>query len=178
MIKNQLPRIIGTFSITLVIYSGSLSAEDTNEHPAIENCGANTEVCHAIIDERRGLLDEISDSIDVVAGMAKKKIDFDTEAAKNAADTLAQNSEKLATELMWPAGSDSKGSGHEKTRAKASIWNDGKTEDAFLEIFSTLNAASVVLTQNVDSLDSLRSSLGAVGKTCKQCHTDYRGKRR
>ena len=106
-------------------------------------------------------------------GMAKGKIDYDAEMAKKLAGNL-----KLMLDLdngrAWAPGSDNeKYAG--KTRALPKIWTTyPEIADYGKKFAMAVNELAAVAG---DGRDALKSKIGAVGKSCKSCHDDFREKK-
>lgn len=106
-------------------------------------------------------------------GMAKGKIDYDAEMAKKLAGNL-----KLLLALdngrAW-----AKGSGNEnyagKTTALPTIWTTypeiGEYGKKYVMAVNELAAVAG------DGRDALKSKIGALGKSCKGCHDEFREKK-
>ncbi|MBX2885548.1 MAG: cytochrome c [Granulosicoccus sp.] len=105
-------------------------------------------------------------------GMAKGDIEYDAELASTMANNL-NTVVNLNNGAMWPADSDNtKRKG--KTRAKPNIWAADSKIGEKSKALKT--AAADVAAVAGDGLDALKSKIGAVGKSCKGCHDDYRAK--
>ncbi len=101
--------------------------------------------------------------------MAKGKRPFDAAAAQAYANDLAA----IATlDLVrgFPEGSE-KGT----TRAKPGIWSN---KDDFAQRWQAFGEATVKLQSAANSGDAgqVAAQVGAVGKTCKGCHDEYKAK--
>ena len=103
-------------------------------------------------------------------GMAKGKIDYDSELASTLAANL-QALSQLNNGTMWPDGSDNV-SYEGETRALPEIWTTypkvGEANQAWADAVAALVPAAG------SSLDELRDKIGAVGEGCKGCHDDFR----
>jgi len=80
----------------------------------------------------------------------------------------------LGQSAYWPEGSD-KGNSENKTRALPEIWESFSDFESKLQ--DLRDASAVLAAEAGNGPDALKDSMGDVGKTCKACHTDYRGKR-
>jgi cytochrome c556 len=103
-------------------------------------------------------------------GMAKGKIDYDAEMAKKLAGNL-----KLMLDLdngrAWAQGSDNKNYAG-KTRALPEIWTTyPEIADYGKKYVMAVNELAAVAG---DGRDALKSKIGAVGKSCKGCHDEFR----
>ena len=103
-------------------------------------------------------------------GMAKGKIDYDAEMANKLAGNL-----KLMLDLdngrAWAQGSDNeKYAG--KTRALPETWTTyPEIADYGKKYVMAVNELAAVAG---DGQDALKSKIGAVGKSCKGCHDEFR----
>jgi cytochrome c556 len=114
-------------------------------------------------------------SAGVLGDMAKGKIEYDAELAKELAGNL-NAAANLGQSAFWPAGSDNSNPENLKNRALPKIW---ETFPAIGENAQELkDAAAVLAAEAGNGIDALRGSMGAVGKSCKGCHDEYRAKKR
>lgn len=101
-----------------------------------------------------------------IAAMASGKVPFDAKAAADNA-ALVETLSKLPFVAFIP-GTD-KG----KTQADPAIWKEMDTFKAnaskMQEEVTKLNAAA-----RGGNLDQIKAAVGAVGRSCKSCHDDYR----
>ena len=109
-----------------------------------------------------------------LGAMAKGKMEYNAKTAQAAADSLLALA-KMNTGSMWVPGSGNDKLG-DMTRAKPEIWstypdvaNKGK------DLVMALEAMVKVVGTGVDGL---RSSIGAVGKSCGGCHKPFRAKKK
>jgi cytochrome c556 len=103
-------------------------------------------------------------------GMAKGKIDYDAEMAKTLAGNL-----KLMLDLdnsrAWAKGSDNENYAG-KTRALPKIWTTyPEIADYGKKFAMAVNELAAVAG---DGRDALKSKIGALGKSCKGCHDEFR----
>lgn len=118
------------------------------------------------ITQRQHLMEETRDAVKPIGGMAKGEVAFD---AAVVAESLAVL-ERVAAEYgnYFPPGSDT---GHD-TEARPEIWTDRAGFDARLVDFADAVAAGQ--TANPQSLEELKPVAGAIFKSCKGCHENYR----
>lgn len=104
-----------------------------------------------------------------VAAMAQDKVPFDAKVAAESA-AVAEYMSKLPWAAFVP-GSDSAGG----TKAKAEIWSNAA---GFKENADKMQAemAKFSAAAKTGNLASIKSALGGVGGTCKNCHDDFRAK--
>lgn len=127
------------------------------------------------IKARQAMFQLYSFSAGVLGAMAKGEMDYNAELAQEMADNL-NAAANLGQSAFWPAGSDNSNPENMKTRALPKIW---ETFPAIGENAQELKDAVAVLAAEAgNGADALRSSMGAVGKSCKGCHDEYRAKKR
>lgn len=102
--------------------------------------------------------------------MAKGKMDYDAALASKLAGNLKLLLE-LDTSRDWPKGSDNKNY-PKKTTALPAIWTTypevGKYGKKYAAAVNEVNGVAG------KGLDALRSKIGALGKSCKGCHDEFR----
>ena len=109
-------------------------------------------------------------NLGTLGGMAKGEIEYNAEAAQAAANNMAALS-TLAQGPYWIPGTSTDELG-EETRALPKIWQSGSTAGA---IGGELAKASAALAEVAgDGQAALGGAIGAVGKTCGDCHKAYR----
>jgi cytochrome c556 len=125
----------------------------------------------AAVKARQSIMTLNAFNIGLLGGMAKGEIEYDADAATAAASNLAALS-KMDQSRMWPPGSDSETLGADVTEALPAIWaEDSKIGEAMM----TLQEAAVAMEGAAGGgLDSLRSAMGPLGKSCGGCHETYR----
>ena len=105
-------------------------------------------------------------------GMAKGKIDYDAEMAK----TLAGNMKlmlDLDTSRSWPKGSDNENYAG-KTTALPKIWTTYPEISDYGKKY--VIAVNELAAAAGNGQDELKSKIGALGKSCKGCHDEFREK--
>ena len=123
----------------------------------------------AEIEARKAFMQVVKFNMGVLGGMARGKVDYDATAAETAAKNMHLLTQMNNT-AMYPKGSDSK-SLPDETTAKPEIWSSAKIG----EIHGQWAKASATLAETAGKgLPELRANIGAVGKTCKGCHDDFR----
>ena len=102
--------------------------------------------------------------------MAKGETEYDSELA----DTLAKNmlaEFDMDNSMMWPVGSDNSVY-PEETKSLPELWQDyegsAKRGSDYVEAVRQLAEVAG------GGLESLRSAIGGLGKSCKGCHDNYR----
>ena len=99
-----------------------------------------------------------------LGAMAKGTIPFDAAAAQSSA-RLVESLSHIAWEAYTP------NSMTDRSRAKPEIWQDAAK---FNKAHDVMMAETLKLPAAVATLDGLKAQVGAVGKTCKGCHDDFR----
>lgn len=99
-----------------------------------------------------------------LAAMARGTVPFDAAAAQSSA-RLIESLSHIAWEAYTP------NSITDRSRSKPEIWQDAakfnKARDAMM-------AETLKLPAAVATLDGLKAQVGAVGRSCKACHDDFR----
>jgi len=113
--------------------------------------------------ERHQAMEQIGDAMKVLGGMAKGQRKFDAAVVKTEAGTIQERLEKAAT--LFPPGSD-----EGETKARPEVWSDRAGFDKGMK---DAQAAARAL-QAVTDEAAFRPALGALGKSCKECHDRYR----
>lgn len=118
------------------------------------------------IDARKALMKGNNDNAKIVVGMMRGQIPFDAAKVDAAFAQWAVTAEKFAA--LFPESSKTGG----KTRAAPKIWTAKADFDAKVAAFGK------AIAENRDkakaSLDGLKVAVPIVGKTCDNCHEDYR----
>jgi cytochrome c556 len=154
-----MPKItkIGLVLISLTFMAPALAANDPNEKA---------------IKARQGSMQLRSFNAGPLFGMAKGKIIYSAELASTLANNLLLES-KLNMSRAWPKGSDNvayKG----KTGTLPETWSTypevAEKSKAYVKAVEELAAVAG------NGADALKSKIGALGKSCKGCHDDFREK--
>lgn len=124
------------------------------------------------IKARQGSMQLKSFNAGPLFGMAKGKITYDAQLASTLANNLLLES-KINMARAWPKGSDNvayKG----KTGTLPEAWSTypeiAEKDKAYVKAVEELAVAAG------NGVDALRSKIGALGKSCKGCHDDFREK--
>jgi len=120
----------------------------------------------SVIKQRQDIMESNGKAMGLVGKMAKGEAPYDAKAAGDAMKSIKDSAVKFTT--LFPVGSE-KG---ENTRAKPEIWKNKKDFDDWgkqLEDDATKAQAAAA-----GGLDSMKTALAAMGKTCSGCHDDYR----
>jgi cytochrome c556 len=119
----------------------------------------------SVIKQRQDIMDKYGKAMGVVGGMAKGET-YNAKAAADAFTVIKDTSVKFAT--LFPAGTET----GENTRAKPEIWKNKKDFDDWAKHLEEDAVKAVAATAG--GLDSMKTALAAMGKTCGGCHDDYR----
>ncbi|MEO1493683.1 MAG: cytochrome c [Pseudomonadota bacterium] len=133
---------------------------------------AADEAMEKAVKARQGLFQVYAFNLGQLGAMAKGKVEFDAEAAQNAADNLLAAT-SMKGGAMWPQGSDNTGAMKGKTRAKAEAWT---TWPAIAKNSEDMVVAAKALAENAGTLDGIKANIADVGQACKACHEKYRAK--
>ena len=118
---------------------------------------------------RQGQFRIMAINLGILGGMAQGKIDYDAEAAQNAADSLVAVS-MIHPLPLWPEGSDDMSI--EGTRAQTTIWDE---REDFLAKWADFGEAAKAMQAGAGSgQEALGPLMGQVGGTCKACHDKHR----
>lgn len=125
------------------------------------------------IKARHGVMDLYAYYLGELGAMAKGAVPYDAEAASRAASNLLATV-SLDNTSMWPQGSDnSVAELKNKTRSKPEIWTTypkvAEKQEALLA------AATTMAAEAGKGVDGIKANIGAVGKSCKDCHKSFRG---
>ncbi len=115
-----------------------------------------------IVKKRMDAMKEVGVVMKELGSMARGVSDFDTTTVAKRAGDLKAHAASIPS--MFPEGS------HHKSEALPYIWEDF---EGFSKIASDLETAAATLS-TVKDVTALPGALGAAGKTCKSCHSDYR----
>ena len=120
------------------------------------------------IKERQQIMDANGKAMKLVSGMIKGERPYDAKAAADAMKSIQDSALKFVG--LFPPGTE-KG---EKTQARPEIWQSKKD---FEDWGKQLQAdAAKAQEAAAGGLDSMKTAMAAVGKTCSGCHDDYRVK--
>ncbi len=128
------------------------------------------------IKARQGLMQVAGFNLGVLAAMAKGKRDYDAKIAAGAARNVHMAA-MMDDSLLWPKGSD-------LTNKELTIKTAAKTEawTTYPEVVDKHKAWTEAAAKLADvagnGLDALKPAVGAVGKSCKGCHDDFRQKKK
>jgi len=129
----------------------------------------------AAIKGRQAMFQTYSFNMGLLGAMAKGKVEYNADAANEAAANLLAAA-NFGQSAMWPPGSDNATEGNARTRALPAIW---ETFPKIVEKSDALKTASAVLAEQAGGgLEALQGAMDDVGKSCKGCHDDFRAKKK
>jgi len=125
-----------------------------------------------IVKERMHGMMAMGKALGSVADMFKGKTKFNAQGVEEAADIVLQHTATI-DKLFPDTDASRNGKG---TEAIPAIWEDRK---GFLAIATELEKRATELRRVAASgnQDQIRTSFGAVAKSCSACHQDYRKKK-
>lgn len=112
---------------------------------------------------RSDLMRSIGGATKTLGDMAGDKAAFDAAAAEAAKAAMITAAGQIATAFAEQGGADP------AQEAKPEIWTNW---DDFAKKADALAAAATAL--DATSLDGVKAGMGAIGGSCKDCHTSYR----
>lgn len=117
------------------------------------------------IEDRQANMKNVGKAMGALAAIAKKEAPFDAGVVNTNATSLGDNVKQA--KAHFPDGS---ATGDKETWAKSEIWQNKADFDAKADkaVEAAMQMASVTAEANFGA------ALGALGATCKACHTDYR----
>lgn len=132
---------------------------------ALSHSGAS-----GIVKERMDAMSAIAKGMKSVGAMMKGEAAYDAGTVKSAADEIAGHAKMIPH--MFPEGSNKKPS-----EALPAIWTDW---DKFAKLAGSMETSAQDLAKAAEaasSTDGIRAQFGALAKTCKACHEDFRLKK-
>ena len=115
---------------------------------------------------REKLMKENNNQAKIVVQMAKGQTPFNAKAVDAAFTQWADTAKQLPD--LFPANAKTGGD----NRASPKIWENKADFNAKIADFAKVVADNKA--KAVASLDGLKAAVGAVGKSCGNCHDDYR----
>jgi cytochrome c556 len=141
--------MIKAFALGAILVAGAAYAEEERTDP---NAIARAE-----------LMEMVGKNTGILGGMASGKAAFDAAAAEAAKAALVDAFGKVEVTFKDQGGADP------ADEAKPEIWANW---DDFLKKSNA--AATAAGAIDVASAESIGAGMGALGGTCKDCHTSYR----
>jgi cytochrome c556 len=139
------------FVVTLALSAGVAFAKDGVQDPTVK--------------ARMDLMGTIAMNTKTLGDMAGGKTDFDATAAAAAKAALSAAAADILVKFETEADDP-------VSEARPDIWMNW---DGFAEDAGALGAAADAM--DVASLDGIKAGMGAIGGSCKDCHTDFRAKK-
>jgi cytochrome c556 len=103
-----------------------------------------------------------------MAAMVKGEVPFD-------AKVFAEHAANVAAAAGMADDGFIDGSDMGDTKAKAAVWEDRAEFDQLMQEFQK-RAQALAAAAKGGNMDEIKPKFGAVGKTCKSCHDDYKSK--
>lgn len=141
------------FGMTLVAAALGLSACSSPASPDIK--------------ARQDSMKSWGDAMGVMGDMAEAPDTFNAEVFKEQASFLAGDAVN-----PWSHFEDSEAVGN----ATAAVWSNNEGFRAEAEHFQQVTAELDAAAQSATSIEEVLPALGAVGESCKSCHTDFKVK--
>lgn len=132
----------------LVLVAGTAVAKDGVQDPTVK--------------ARMELMSTIGQNTKVLGDMATDRTAFDATAAAAAKEALMAASAEIAAKFE-PQATDP------VSEAKPEIWTNW---DDYVAKANALNAAATAI--DASSLDTVKAGMGAIGGSCRDCHSTYR----
>ena len=118
---------------------------------------------------RQGILQAIGWNMGVLGGMAKGEVPYDKDKSIRAATFVSE-----LAQMPWDGfvpGSDTGA----PTKAKPEIWKDKAKFDKLAKDMQA-ETLKLVAAAKTGDVAQLRTAVGATGKSCSNCHDDFRNK--
>lgn len=144
-------RFAKALAIGAIFVAGAAFAQ---EEPTDPNAIARSEVMKAI-----------GTNVGVLGGMASGKDAFDAAKAETAKAALVEAAQRIETAYAEPGAPDP------VSEAKPEIW--ANWDDFLVKAGALADAATAI---DVASVETIGAGMGAIGGTCRDCHTTYRVK--
>lgn len=140
---------------TAIVVVALLTATTALAHQGVKN--------RAVLARMNGM-SAIAENIKVLGAMAKGKVAFDQEAARSAAEAIAQHAGEAPA--LFAAREDDP-----KSEARPVIWDDFEDFTAQAEELEEIASGLAV---SLASPDDLGPALQKLGANCRSCHEVYR----
>ena len=143
---------------TAVLITAVVSASGV----ALSHSGAT-----GLVKQRMDAMSDIAKGMKAIGAMLKGEAGFDAGAVKSAASSIAEHAGQIPE--LFPEGSNRKPS-----EALPAIWEDWAR---FTSIADDMGAKAMALETAADGaaqIDQIKAPFGALAKTCKACHSDFR----
>ncbi len=120
-----------------------------------------------VVKERMDAMSAIAKSMKAVGAVMKGEAAFDAGSVESAAREIAKHAKKVPH--LFPEGTNKKPS-----EALPAIWTDW---EKFTKIAASMETSAQDLAQaagEASDIGGIRTQFGALAKTCKACHSDFR----
>lgn len=141
-------KLIKAFALGAVLVAGAAYAQERTDPNAIA---------------RSELMKVVGANTGILGGMASGKAPYDAAAAEAAKAALVQAFGQVEATFMEQGAADP------VDEAKPEIWSNW--EDFLSKASAAATAAGAI---DVASVETIGAGMGALGGTCKDCHTSYR----
>ena len=123
-----------------------------------------------VVKSRMDVMSSIAKSMKAIGAMMKGEAAFDAGVVKSSATEIAKHAKHIPH--LFPEGSNKK-----PTEALPAVWTDW---EKFTKIAVDMDAAAQALAGAAEAATGpgdIGAQLGALGNTCKACHSDFRLKK-
>ncbi|MGH1439907.1 MAG: c-type cytochrome [Cellvibrionaceae bacterium] len=124
----------------------------------------------ASVDYRQSTFKMVKWHMGPMAGMVKGKVAYDAAAFSSHAGAMASLSHLAENGFLTESPA-------ENSRSKANIWKNKADFDKKMQAFVDASDKLVVAAKS-NNLDTIKPAFGALGKSCKGCHDEYRAKKK
>jgi cytochrome c556 len=118
------------------------------------------------IKERRQLMKDNGDAAKLLTAMLKGEKPYDAKEAQTSIKSINTSIAKFVT--LFPNGTETGGD----TAAKPEIWTDKAEFESIAKQLDAVTGKAAAAAPG--GLDSFKTAMGEVGKTCKSCHEKFR----
>ena len=119
------------------------------------------------VEYRQSVYEVIAWNFGPMVGMVKQEIPFD-------AEVFARNAKRMVVMVPMALEGFIPDSATEDSTAKAEIWDRWDEFTAGLDKLATETDKLAMLAASSNDMAALGKQVGAVGKTCKGCHDEFR----
>lgn len=120
-----------------------------------------------IVRQRMDLMEDIADRMKELGAMIRGRESFDAEVAGSAADAVAGHAGEMLS--LFPEGSAGGAS-----EALPAIWVDWREFEGLAGALEEKAMALSTAAEEAESVDEIRPLFADMGRTCSQCHEDFR----
>ena len=120
-----------------------------------------------VVKHRMDAMSDIAKSMKAIGAMIKGETGFDAATVKASADSIAEHAARMPE--LFPEGSTKKPS-----EALPAIWEDWARFTTIAQDMGTKGKALAAAADGASQIDQIKAPFGALAKTCKACHSDFR----